>query len=239
MLHVIYVIHYTPPLYIFYYCIIEIDYPSICAEKLINNKVDISLTPVAAIPKSENYKIISNYCIGAVGKVKSVILAGNVPFSEINNIYLDYQSKTSVVLIKIIAAKLWKIKPVWLQSGEGYENLIKNDSAGVIIGDRAITLQKNYKYVYDLSEEWQKLTSLPFVFACWVSNKKIDSDFLFNFNSALEAGTKNIRNIESNIISKQELYDYLTNNLNFNLDDIKTESINTFFTYIDELKLNC
>ena len=58
---------------------LSLDIPSICAEKLITGKVDIGLIPVAVISQLSHYKIISNYCIGAIGRVKSVILASNVP----------------------------------------------------------------------------------------------------------------------------------------------------------------
>ena len=34
------------------------DIPSVCAKKLISNKVDIGLVPVAIIPKLNNYEII-------------------------------------------------------------------------------------------------------------------------------------------------------------------------------------
>lgn len=217
--------------------IVKLDYPSICAENLINNIVDISLIPIAAILKLKEHYIITDYCIGANGKVNSVLLVSDVPINNIKNIYLDYQSNTSVKLVKILADKYWKIKPNWINAIVGYEQLINNDTAGVVIGDRAIKLQKKYKYIYDLSEEWQKLTKRPFVFACWVANKKIDDEFINNLNIAFQNGINNIKNIENDIISKEELIHYLTKNISFNLDTTKKDSMNMFFEYINELKL--
>ena len=40
---------------------LELDIPSVCAKKLIENKVDIGLVPVAILNKMENYQIISDY----------------------------------------------------------------------------------------------------------------------------------------------------------------------------------
>ena len=47
---------------------------SVCANKLIENQVDIGLVPVAALLHIKDYEIISNYCIGAKGKVDSVLV---------------------------------------------------------------------------------------------------------------------------------------------------------------------
>ena len=34
---------------------LQLNYPSLCAEKLLNNEVDIALVPVAIIPQLKNY----------------------------------------------------------------------------------------------------------------------------------------------------------------------------------------
>jgi chorismate dehydratase len=88
--------------------IFEQDIPSMCAKKLITNKVDIALIPVAAIPQVKTPYFISNYCLGAVNKVRTVLLLSEVPLHEIKTVLLDYQSRTSVNLVKVLAKKHWK-----------------------------------------------------------------------------------------------------------------------------------
>ena len=34
----------------------------------------------------------------------------------------------------------------------------------------------------------ERFTGLPFVFACWTANKKLDEDFIEEFNKALITG---------------------------------------------------
>ena len=121
------------------------DIPSVCAEKLLNGKVDIGLVPVIILPLLNNPTIISEYCIGADGKVGSVLLLSEVPLSEIKTVLLDYQSKTSVMLTRVLANNYWKINPEWKETGSDYINKIKGDTAGVVIGDRALAL-KNKTY---------------------------------------------------------------------------------------------
>jgi len=89
------------------------DIPSVCAQKLLENKVDLGLIPVVILPKLNHYEIISDYCIGASGPVKSVILASFKPLNEIKTIFLDYHSRSSVMLTRILANKFWKINVKW------------------------------------------------------------------------------------------------------------------------------
>ena len=62
---------------------IRLDIPSVCAERLRSGQAEIGLVPVAAIAEIPNAQIISDYCIGAVGAVKTVCLYSNVPIEEI------------------------------------------------------------------------------------------------------------------------------------------------------------
>ena len=62
----------------------------------------------------EHY-IISDYCISCDGEVASVGLFSDVPLNKIEKILLDYQSRTSVELLKILVEEYWKIDPVLKQ----------------------------------------------------------------------------------------------------------------------------
>lgn len=215
------------------------DIPSVCAHKLLENQVDIGLVPVAVIPKLKHYEILSDYCIGASGKVRSVILASYKPIEEIQTILLDYHSKSSVMLTRVLAKHYWKIDVKWTDTNEGFENKINLEEAAVIIGDKAMAVEKNFPYVYDLAEEWIKFTGLPFVFAAWVANKEIGETFKREFNRALKMGIENIDKtisyfdlsyLPSYIDPKQ----YLSDNIDFKLDKDKKEGMKLFLDYTNE-----
>lgn len=219
-------------------CTIELDNPAVCAEKLLNGQVDIGLVPVAIIPKLKYSEIITDYCIGAEGKVASVMLYSEVPLEEIKTIMLDYQSRTSVALTKILAKKYWKINPKWENSKEGFEKEIKKETAGVVIGDRTFNVENKFPYQYDLAEEWKKFTGLPFVFACWVANKPIDNGFKENLNDALKHGVENINLIVQGlqaIHGNINVKEYLIDNLSFELTEKKKEGLNLFLKYLPEV----
>ncbi|PJB14469.1 MAG: ABC transporter substrate-binding protein [Flavobacteriales bacterium CG_4_9_14_3_um_filter_32_8] len=217
---------------------LSVDIPSVCAKKLLANEVDLGLVPVAILPQLKEYHIISDYCIGAEGKVASVMLYSDVPLNEIKAIYLDYQSKTSINLVQLLAKEYWKINPKWLKAATGYENKIDNAIAGVIIGDRTFNLPKVFNYQYDLAEEWKKHTDLPFVFACWVANKKLTPEFITNFNSALKKGIDNIKEVvtdyKDNNVNQKQLYDYLSNKISYPFNKNKQQALTKFLNYIEE-----
>ena len=206
------------------------DIPSKASEKLMNNEVDLGLIPVAAIPDLKEYYIISDYCIGATNPVASVCLFSEVPIEEIDSIILDYQSKTSVALLKILLKEYWNIQPLFINSESEFHNEIKGNKAGLIIGDRALVQLNNFKYVYDLAETWQLHTGLPFVFAAWVSNKKLSDDFVFNFNDVLKTSLSKMDEISKEInFPYYDLDKYYHYNLDYKLDEQKLEALELFW----------
>ena len=220
---------------------ISLDIPSDCAKKLLSGEVDLGLVPVAIIPELKEHYIVSDYCIGAEGKVDSVALFSEVPLDEMENIYLDYQSKTSVNLVQVLAKKYWNISPNFIQAAVGYENKISGKTAAVIIGDRTFNLPKKYSFKYDLSEQWQEFTGLPFVFACWVANKELPSLFINKFNEALNKGVENIENVlsayDEQSISKSALKNYLVENISYPFDEKKQKAVTLFLESIEAHKV--
>lgn len=219
---------------------LQLDIPSVCAGKLLGKKVDIGLIPVAVLPQLKEKYIISDYCIGAVGKVASVMLYSNVPLDQISSVLLDYQSRTSVTLVKILASNFWKINPVWVPAAAGYEDKVNGTSAAVIIGDRTFGLENKYRYAYDLAEEWQKFTRLPFVFACWVANKKLPDAFVGAFNSALKNGLDArpalVKELQKENKYATDINAYLNTNIDYKYDTAKKQALELFLSYMAELE---
>ncbi len=221
--------------------IIETDHPSQCAEKLISGKVDIGLIPIAALPALGEYYIITDYCLGAYGKVRTVMLLSNCPFSDIKSINLDYHSLSSVNLARILAKSSWKREFIWKNTYKGFDFLhIPDNEAIVLIGDQCFEFENRFRFGIDLGEEWHKLTGLPFAFACWTANKKLDNEFITEFNKALSTGVKNIAAVvdkygRTGTIRGEDLRIYLTENMNFDLNDDKRKAIKLFLEMMNEL----
>lgn len=212
--------------------------PADCARKLLSGEVDLGLVPVAVIPELDEAHIVSKYCIGADGPVESVCLFSEVPLEEIDTILLDYQSKTSVQLVQYLAAEEWSINPQWQAAGSDFLKEIKGNTAGVVIGDRAFPLLNTYKYVFDLSEEWKKRTGLPFVFACWVSNKKLDERFILDFEKALKQGLAQRKKAVELMAETdhKKLVRYVESVISYSLDDKKRQAMKLFLDWLSKPK---
>ena len=164
-------------------------YPAKLAQMLANDEIDVGLIPVAAIPQLTSYHIVGNYCIGTEGEIASVCLFSEVPMHEIKKVYLDYQSRSSVALLKWLMKESWGIDPEIIEAeDENYRQEIKGTTAGLVIGDRALEQRKISTFIYDLGSEWRAITGLPFVFAAWVSTKPLPDNFIKLFDEANALG---------------------------------------------------
>jgi chorismate dehydratase len=87
-----------------------------------------------------------------------------------------------------------------------------------------------------LPEIWKEMTGLPFVFACWISNKNIDKNFLSEFKFALKFGLSEIDkslDIEKhNFPHCKNPNDYLNNKISYILDKKKIEGMKLFLSKI-------
>ena len=215
---------------------LKLDIPSTCAQKLIEGEVDLGLVPIAVIPQIPNPHIITDYCIGTEGEVKTVCIYSHVPIHKIKRLYLDYQSRTSVALTKYLIKNYWKITPQLIPANKGYENKIKGNTAALIIGDRTIGLEDQYPFIYDLGTAWKSMTGLPFVFAAWVSNKKLSTDFIKEFNQALGLGIANrdkVAAVFQTVVQQDfSIYDYYYKYINYNLNAPKKKALQLFLNHI-------
>lgn len=209
---------------------LSLDIPSVCAQKLLSGKVDIGLAPVAIIPQLKEYFILPDFCIGANGPVRSVMLYSEVPLKDIKRIHLDYQSRTSVLLVKILAKNFWKIAPEWMNASEGYEKKISGTEAGLIIGDRNFTLSSHYHFTFDLSEQWKLYTGLPFVFACWIANKEPREQDTVAFYQALKFGVENKNAVLKQVkgLDPKLVAEYLDKNIRYSFDQPKKAAMDLF-----------
>ena len=211
------------------------DYPANLAKALQANTIDIGLVPVAVIPKLPEAHIISDYCIGATGIVASVCIFSKVPMEEIQSLYLDYQSRTSVNLARVLLKNYWEKEVQFLEAPANFMDLIDGTTAAVIIGDRALEKYDSYPFRYDLAEAWISYTGKPFVFATWVSNKQLDAGFIASFNEANKYGLAHMKEVIETLEHSSvgyNLHTYFTKNISYTFDVAKKEGMAQFLSLL-------
>ena len=211
---------------------LQLDIPSVCAQKLKAGQVDLGLVPVAVIPELSSPHIISDYCIGSEGAVRTVAVFADRPLEQLKRIFLDHHSRTSVELIRVLLREYWQVEPVLTPASEGYIGQIRGATGGLVIGDRAIGLEQRHPYVYDLGAAWTDHTGLPFVYAAWVSNRQLAPEFLLRFNLALHRGLLEIPQLIYLLPPPHPGFDlqtYFTRHISYEFNADKRRALALFF----------
>ena len=208
--------------------------PAECYRKFLEGEADIALVPAAMVPSLPDAEIITDYCIGALDKVRTVVVVSNSPIEKVQRIYLDAHSKTSVQLCGYLAKKLWHVEPEWLAMSD--YSLLEQPQEGdafLLIGDKVFDNEGKFAYTYDLAEEWCKATKLPFTFAVWVARKGLSYELHDKLQEAFTFGMEHIYEaiLESDYADREYAYEYLTENIDFLFDLQKHNALKKFWDY--------
>ena len=208
--------------------------PATCYQNFVEGKADIALMPAAMVSSLADAEIVTDYCIGAVGKVRTVVVVSNSPIAQVRRIFLDAHSKTSVQLCGYLAKNLWKIEPEW-HAMEDYSLLdsAEQGDAFLLIGDKVFDNEGRFAYSYDLAEEWHKATKMPFTFAVWVARKGLSYEVRDELQAAFTYGMEHIYEaiLESGYAEREYAYEYLTENIDFLFDIQKHNALKKFWDY--------
>ncbi|MGH9825366.1 MAG: menaquinone biosynthetic enzyme MqnA/MqnD family protein [Blastocatellia bacterium] len=214
--------------------------PARCAEMLVELRVDAALIPVIEYPRIPGLKVIPGPCVASRGKVQSVVLASKVPIRQVTRVALDVSSRTSAALIKIILERFYRLTPQYQESVPDINEMLRSNDAALIIGDPAILIDRSALNVYDMAEEWRSHTGLPFVFAFWVVRQDSPhwgegrSQNLVDFVDARREGLAHLDEIASDYsaslgLPREDLINYLTKNISFDLDAEGMKALQLFF----------
>ena len=175
------------------------DVPSRLNEKLAVWEVACGLCSSIFYAKHyEDYILIPDISISAVGKVKSVCLFHKVPLSELSGktIGITPETETSFALLRLVLEKMKEVKPVYLKLNHSSRGLSKGEAQAffeiidgyLAIGNEALELlyTEKFPYVTDLAEVWLEETGYPFVFALLLVRKEILSNYKKELRSLAE-----------------------------------------------------
>ena len=210
------------------------DYPSRVAALLLAGRIDVGLVPVAIIPQMGISHIITPYCIGCEGAVDSVAIFSEQPMDKVKTILLDYQSRTSVMLARILMREHWKKEVDWVAAGDEEQlHRIGGDVAALVIGDRALELKKDSAFMYDLGLAWKEHTGLPFVFAAWLANRQLPDGFVHAFSEANAMGLNELeRVLDEEGHDREMLRTYYTEHISYDLTPEKRKGLELFLSKI-------
>ena len=209
--------------------------PSECAEQVESGQIDIGLVPVAEIAR-QALEILPGLGIAALGPVRSILLFSKVPWHQIRTLEADSSSRTSVELARVILRERFGVEPEIRRHAPALGPMMDCADSALIIGDPALLIDPlNQPYAWlDLSDEWHRLTNLPFVFAAWAGKTGIDIERLARITAgSWRFGRDRIDVIiESEYarrgVTEQIAREYLTRHIRFELGSAEYKGLDQF-----------
>lgn len=135
------------------------------------NAGEIAAAPVSSFAWLANpdLDICPEICISSNGPVRSVLILSKVPANDISRLALDTSSLSGANLARIILDEGYGVRPEIVRCDpKALQQGVPEDAdAAVLIGDPAMLCAKDGLLIFDIGEEWMKLTGLPAVFALW------------------------------------------------------------------------
>ena len=149
---------------------------------------DIDLAPISAIEAARNahdYVVLPGLSIASLGAVKTVLLfswAADMSELDGQSIALTDHSATSIALLKVLCRERYHIEPTYTTTRQHLPSMLAEHQGALIIGDDALVEGVHHRalsnfggwnlpYIYDLGDEWLKMTGLPFTFSVWAARK--------------------------------------------------------------------
>lgn len=210
------------------------DHPSVLCERLASGQLDVALVSSFEFLRNPVYTLVDGVSIASHGPVHSVFVAHSGELSEIEEIEVDPASQTSVNLLRCLMAENG-MNPKFVIRSRLIQRALTPRLAKFFIGDQAIRFRDESAGTFqfwDLGEEWQKRTQLPFVYALWLIRPEVPSPKAIA-DSLRACRDNNLRELDLLIAAEREFSPdfcqyYLTECLRYQLGAQEREGLSTF-----------
>lgn len=232
--------------------------PTACAEALRRGQVEVGIVPSIEVQAIPGLKLIPSLAIASERKVESVLLVSRGPARRVRRVALDASSRTSAALVKILFVRHWKAEPDYAEAAPDLRAMLQQADAALLIGDPALRValhgahaelpEVENVHVYDLAEEWWRLTQLPFVFAVWavradrVRSRQAARALTRDFQRSRDLGLEHLGEIAREAAARLglpggQLERYLRHSIQYRLDAPHRAGLESFFRFAHELGL--
>lgn len=212
--------------------------PPAALDRLLRlGEIDLATAPITTLFDNPQFRLVPGIAIGTRGAVRSVRLIFNRPgltLPDVQSIYLDIESKTSIALLKVLLH--FKHKRPLDQIRFIRPLPMPNADAALLIGDKAMRASGEG---IDLGEEWTSWTGLPFVFAGWIGKTVVPPTLIAALREAKDRAMANLEPLIAMIsdFPADDLCRYFTENVSYELGEAEREGIRRFHAYGRELGL--
>jgi chorismate dehydratase len=151
------------------------DHPTALCERLASGSLDVALVSSFEFLRNPVYTLVDGISISSDGPVHSVFVAYAGDLGEVEEIEVDPASQTSINLLRCLLAEAG-LSPKFVVRSRLIQRAITPRLAKFFIGDQAIRFRDESAttfHFWDLGDEWEKRTHLPFVYALWLIRPEV------------------------------------------------------------------
>jgi chorismate dehydratase len=213
--------------------------PAQVADGLGGGELDVGLLPTAELQRIPGLLVVPGLCLASQHEVRSVLLLSRVPPAAIRRVALDESSRTSAVLVQVLLAERYGVRPEVAPFRPDLEAMLATADAALLIGDPALRVDRAPFHVIDLAAEWRALTGLPFVFAVWAVapaavGERPAGAITALFAESLARGERELPALVAAAaaqvgLPEPEVRTYLTEHLSYHLGAAERASLDEFF----------
>lgn len=222
--------------------------PSQCARELLEGRADLGLIPIAAL--TPELRIVPGCTIASLDKVRSIQLIVKAPLAleQVRTVAADTASRSSVAYAQILFRHFLGITPEFLPTKANAEAMLAHADAALMIGDPALLALERRAEIeahvgpctwYDVAEQWNQRTGLPWVAAVWAVRPEVvptpadRRQLIDDLNHSRDHGLHHINDLVREWTPKIALptatiRHYLEHNIHYRLDSRCERSIATF-----------
>jgi chorismate dehydratase len=198
--------------------------PSVCAEALRGGQVDIGIIPAIEYQRIDGLVALPGMAIASKQEVRSLLVVAKRPIELAKRIALDTSSRSTVALVRMLAAEYWKISPGFVDAAPEPSRMLETADAALVIGDPALEISLKMDvladkapsgeqccqgdpddmpvpgfetlFVYDIVHQWRQLTGQPSVLAMWAGRRDVITPEVINdFFASMKYGQQHLREI--------------------------------------------
>lgn len=198
--------------------------PSMCAEALRRGHADIGIIPAIEYQRIDGIVALPGMAIASKQEVRSLLVVAKRPIELAKRIALDTSSRSTVALVRMLAAECWKIAPEFVDAAPEPSQMLQSADAALVIGDPALEISLKMDilagkapsgeqccqgdpddmpvpgfetlFVYDVVHQWRQLTGQPSVLAIWAGRRDaITPEVISDFLASKQYGQQRVREI--------------------------------------------
>ena len=215
---------------------LSFELPSRCAELLERGDVDLGLVPSASYAAaSGEMRIVPGIAIAGFGAVRTVLLVGEVPWAEMQDIALDGASRSSAMLLRLLCRQRGLTPRFRELPHDAVVDAASGTTGALVIGDAGFGAAARFPHAVDLGAAWRDTTGLPFVYAAWTGRPgAVGPDDITILKQSLADGLAARATIarawsEAHGGDPADYQRYLTDNIRYQLGAEELSGLATFF----------